>query len=41
MTKGEKELFYKSAAKIIVTIGGLLTAFWIIYYLYDLLWKNI
>ena len=38
MKKEEKELV-KNAAKIIVTFGGVLTCLWIIYYLYDLLWK--
>jgi hypothetical protein len=39
MTEHEKELFLISVRKIIVTIGGVLTAAWIIYYLYDLLWR--
>lgn len=39
MTREEEKLFLISVRKIIVTIGGVLTAAWIIYYLYDLLWK--
>jgi hypothetical protein len=38
MTEQEKG-FINNAAKIIVTFGGVLTCLWIIYYLYDLLWK--
>ena len=38
MTEEEKELV-KNAARIIVTFGGVLTCLWIIYYIYDLLWK--
>jgi hypothetical protein len=38
MTEEEKELV-KNGAKIIVTFGGVLTCLWIIYYIYDLLWK--
>jgi hypothetical protein len=38
MTEKEKG-FINNAAKIIVTFGGVLTSLWIIYYLYDLLWK--
>ena len=38
MTEKEKSLI-NNAAKIIVTVGGVVTALWIIYYLYDLLWK--
>jgi hypothetical protein len=39
MTNHEKQEFLISVRKVIVTIGGVLTAAWIIYYLYDLLWK--
>lgn len=39
MTEQEKQEFLISVRKVIVTIGGVLTAAWIIYYLYDLLWK--
>jgi hypothetical protein len=39
MTQKEEKLFLISVRKIIVTIGGVITAFWILYYLYDLLWK--
>jgi hypothetical protein len=38
MTEEEKELV-KNGARIIVIFGGVLTCLWIIYYLYDLLWK--
>jgi hypothetical protein len=38
MTEENKELL-NTAAKGIVTVGGVVTALWIIYYLYDLLWK--
>ena len=38
MTEEEKELV-KNSARIIVTFGGVLTCLWIIYYIYDLLWK--
>ena len=38
MTEEEKKLV-KNGAKIIVTFGGVFTCLWIIYYLYDLLWK--
>tara|TARA_R110000822_G_scaffold117429_2_gene249645 strand:- start:2999 stop:3124 length:126 start_codon:yes stop_codon:yes gene_type:complete len=40
MTEREKELLTKIIAKTIVTFGGILTAAWIIYYLYDLLWRR-
>lgn len=40
MTEKEKELLTKIIAKTIVTFGGILTAAWIIYYLYDLLWRR-
>lgn len=40
MTEREKELLIKMIAKTIVTFGGILTAAWIIYYLYDLLWRR-
>jgi hypothetical protein len=40
MTQNEKEMFAKTATKTIVSIGGILTCLWIIYYLYDLLWKK-
>lgn len=40
MTEKEKELLTKMIAKTIVTFGGILTAAWIIYYLYDLLWRK-
>jgi hypothetical protein len=38
MSEENKELA-NMAAKGIVTVGGVVTALWIIYYLYDLLWK--
>jgi hypothetical protein len=40
MTQNEKQLLYKMIAKTVVTFGGILTAAWIIYYLYDLLWRR-
>ena len=40
MTQNEKQLIYKMIAKTVVTFGGILTAAWIIYYLYDLLWRR-
>lgn len=40
MTQNEKQLLYKMIAKTVVTFGGVLTAAWIIYYLYDLLWRK-
>ena len=40
MTEREKELLTKMIAKTFVTFGGILTAAWIIYYLYDLLWRR-
>lgn len=40
MTEREKELLTKMITKTIVTFGGILTAAWIIYYLYDLLWRR-
>ncbi len=39
MTQEEKKLLLTNVSKVIVTVGGVLTAAWIIYYLYDLLWK--
>ena len=39
MTEQEQKEFLISVRKVIVTIGGVLTVAWIIYYLYDLLWK--
>lgn len=38
LTPEEKTLI-NNAAKIIVKFGAVLTAAWIIYYLYDLLWR--
>jgi hypothetical protein len=35
MTQNEKQLLYKMIAKTVVTFGGVITAAWIIYYLYD------
>lgn len=40
MTQNEKQLLYKMIAKTVVTFGGVITAAWIIYYLYDLLWRG-
>ena len=40
MTQNEKQLLYKMIAKTVVTFGGVITAVWIIYYLYDLLWRR-
>ena len=40
MTQNEKQLLFKMIAKTVVTFGGILTAAWIIYYLYDLLWRR-
>ena len=40
MTQNEKQLLTKMIAKTVVTFGGVLTAAWIIYYLYDLLWRR-